>query len=344
QYEHYFPRGADEPALSVEVAGPIAVDQLSYFIRGLVLLLGGLLIMAAARSAPGAQTSEYVGLLLVAIAGLMLVGCARELVLLFLGLEMISIPTYVLLYLGRGDARSQESAAKYFYLSILSSAVTLYGFSFLYGSAGSTHLPAIRDAFAAGPADAGPLWWFGRLALALVIAGLAFKLAAVPFQFYAPDVYQGTTNANAAVLAVLPKVAALAALLRIVFVAMPGMEAYGWRLALILAVLTMTLGNLLALWQTNVRRLLAYSSVAHGGYMLIGLAVALAAASGVEAAASLAGAGAMLFYLAVYVIATTGALSALAYLSSDERQVDDIDELAGLSRAHPWVALALAIF
>ena len=166
-------------------------------------------------------TSEYLGTLLLAVAGVMLVAGAGDLVLLVVGLELISIPTYILLYLGRRDAACQESAAKYFFLSILASAMLLYGLSFLYGTTGSTQLPAIRRVLIDAetmPAGFGSLV---KLAMVLVFAGLSFRVAAVPFHFYAPDVYQGTTHANAALLSVLPKAAGLLVLVRLVLVAMP---------------------------------------------------------------------------------------------------------------------------
>jgi NADH-quinone oxidoreductase subunit N len=162
----------------------------------------------------------------------------------------------------------------------------------------------------------------------------------VPFHFYAPDVYQGTTHANAALLSVVPKAAGLVALVRLVLVTMPDMDPYGWRIALCLSVLSMTLGNLLALWQDNLRRLMAYSSIANAGYMLIGLAAGLASPG---AAGWWDGIGAMLFYLVVYAAATLGVFAALAHLGSDRRQVEMIDELAGLGRTRPLVAGALAL-
>lgn len=323
--------------------GPLAVDLFSQYVRWLVLVVGLLFVLISASSAAWVQAPEYAGSLLLAVVGLLLVGSANELVLLFVSLELISIPTYVLLYLGRRDMANQEAATKYFFLSILSSALMLYGFSFLYGATGSTQLSQVQEALRATAPDSGALV-FSRLALVLVFAGLGFKLAAVPFHFYAPDVYQGTTNGNAGVLAALPKIAALVALVRIAVVAMPGAEAYGWRLALILALVTMTLGNVLALWQDNVRRLLAYSSIAHGGYMLIGLAVAFATVGGAVSAQRLDGVAATMFYLAVYVVATTGTFAALAYLGRGERQIDGVDELAGLGRTHPMAALALSTF
>ncbi|MGC3966846.1 MAG: proton-conducting transporter membrane subunit [Pirellulales bacterium] len=141
---------------------------------------------------------------------------------MFLGLELISIPTYVLLYLGRSDGASAESSAKYFFLSVLSSAVTLYGFSYLYGVGGSTRLDLIQAGIAKTLSGIGGASLYAQLAMVLVFAGLGFKIAAVPFHFYAPDVYQGTTHANAGLLAVLPKIAGIAALVRIVSLAMPG--------------------------------------------------------------------------------------------------------------------------
>src|SRR5262249_1183732 len=151
-------------------------------------------------------------------------------------------------------------------------AVLLYGFSFLYGLGGSTTLTEMAPKLASEVATG--LRPLAIVALVLIFAGLSFKIGAVPFHFYAPDVYQGTTAPNAALLAVAPKIAGLVALVRITSLAMPGMEQVGWRLALIVAIGTMTLGNTLALWQDNVRRLLAYSSIAHAGYLLIGLASA----------------------------------------------------------------------
>src|SRR5438874_6132475 len=281
-------------------------------------------------------------------AGLMITALANELVLLFLGLELISIPTYVLLFLGRRDRASGEATMKYFYLSILSSALLLYGFSLLYGLgkttllAGTVAHPGIRASLTALSPTA-PLAPLASLALVLITAGLGFKLTIAPLQSYAPDVYQGTTSANAGLLAVAPKIAAIVGFIRLVIVAMPAVADFAWQLALILAILTMTIGNVCALWQRNVRRLMAYSSIAHGGYLLIGLAAA-AAATTTGQAAYRGGTAAMLFYVAVYALATMGTFAALAYLGSSQREVNDVDELAGLARSQPVVAGALAVF
>jgi NADH-quinone oxidoreductase subunit N len=256
-------------------------------------------------------------------------------------LELISIPTYVLLYLGRENESSQEATTKYFFLSILSSAVLLYGFSFLYGQGGSTWLSEIGRALMSDTAAGPPP--LAIMALVLIFAGLSFKVGLVPFHFYAPDVYQGTTSSNAALLSIVPKIAGLVALLRIVSLAMPGIEDVGWRLALIVAVATMTLGNTLALWQDNLRRLLAYSSIAHAGYLLIGLAAAFAADADQRRLAA-DGLHALLLYLAVYALATLGAFAVLDHLGTSARQIDNVDELAGLGRTQPLAAVAMSMF
>lgn len=323
---------------------PVEADGLARYARWLALGVGLLLVLLGWRplSAPG--TAEYLGSLLLVIAGLMLVADAHDLVLLFVGLELISIPTYVLLYLGRRDAASQEATVKYFFLSVLASAMLLYGLSFLYGAAGSMDLREIRDRLASGTPGLGGFMAFSRVAMVLIFAGLGFRIAAVPFHFYAPDVFQGTSMANAGLLSVVPKIAGMVALLRLVAAAMPGVESYAWPVALVLAALTMTLANFLALWQDNVRRLLAYSSIANAGFLLIGLTAHLA---GGGTAGPWSGAAAVLFYLVTYAVATIGTFAALGCLGRDDDQIDRIDQLAGLARTpgaiRPLLAVLLAI-
>jgi NADH-quinone oxidoreductase subunit N len=271
----------------------------------------------------------------------MLAAAANDLVLLFVSLELVSIPTYILLYLGRRGVASQESAAKYFFLSILASGMLLYGFCFLYGTTGSTDFSQIRTVLSTPNSVPVPFIHFFLLGLVLMFAGLSFKIAAVPFHFYAPDVYQGTTHGNAALLSVMPKAAGMVVLVRLLVDTMPGSHDFAWQVALALAVLTMTFGNVVALWQDNVRRLLAYSSIAHAGYMLIGLAVGLAT---VGSPMKWDGIGALLFYLLVYAIATIGTFAALDYLGRKETQLDTIDELAGLGRTRPAIAALLGVF
>jgi NADH-quinone oxidoreductase subunit N len=337
--------------------GPLNTDQLAWHGRWLALAFGVALMLLARLphrthhaprdvvSAHGVcgihadTTPEYVGSLLLTIAGLMLVTAAADLVLLFVALELISIPTYVLLYLGRRDAECQEAAAKYFFLSVLASAVLLYGFSFLYGMGGSTELAAVRAAMDGTKPPTG-FAAFSRLAMVLVFAGLCFKITAVPFHFYAPDVYQGTTYPNAALLSVVPKAAGFVVLVRILVAAMPGMGPQSWQIVLVISLLTMTLGNVMALWQDDFRRLLAYSSIAHGGYMLLALAVGMATG---PAASDWNGVGALWFYLVTYAAATIGAFAVAEHLGRPDRRLDAIDELAGLGRTRPAAATVLAV-
>lgn len=323
------------------MSGPLVSDALGHYVRWLSVVVGLLFVMLISRDAQAGQTPEVLGSLLLLISGLMLVSVSGELVLLFTGLELISIPTYVLLYLGRENASSQEATTKYFFLSILSSAVLLYGFSFLYGLGGTTWLKDM------GPKllndTAGGLRPLAILALALIFGGLSFRLGVVPFHFYAPDVYQGTTAPNAALLSIVPKIAGMVALVRIVTLAMPGLEGVGWRVALIVAAATMTWGNVLALWQDNVRRLMAYSSIAHGGYLLVGLAAAFAAGDPSEGLAA-DGVHAIFVYLAVYALATVGAFAVLDYLSTPERSLDGVDQLSGVGRTQPLAGVAMSIF
>ncbi len=337
-------RGIFEPG-GTAASGPLLIDYFGQSLRWLSLLVGFGFVLLSGKAGSDTLATEYLGSLLLVIAGSMLVCVAHELVLLFLALELISIPTYVLLYLGRRNQASQEATAKYFFLSILSSALLLYGFSFLYGIAGSTELTEIRARVMQLMTEGGGLSRLAPLAVVLIVAGAAFKLAAVPFQFYAPDVYQGTTSTNAGVLAVVPKLAGVVLLARLLVVAMPGTETFSWQLLMAISMITMTLGNVLALWQQNIRRMLAYSSIAHAGYLLMGLAVTLALAGHATSdSAAIEGLGASLFYLLVYLIATVGSFAALTYLSSEQRDVDGVDELAGLGTTHPWIAIAMALF
>jgi NADH-quinone oxidoreductase subunit N len=326
---------------AVGPSGPLEMDALAHYTRWLALGMGALLVLLAARPLATGGTSEYLGSLLLVVAGMMLVAGTRELVLLFVGLELVSIPTYILLYLGRRGEGSQEATAKYFFLSILASAVFLYGLSFLYGATGSTDLRVIHERLIGARVEPGELGSLVVVALVMIYAGLGFRITAVPFHFYAPDVYEGTTHENAGLLSVAPKIAGMIALVRIVALGLAPVEAYPWRIAMILAIVTMTLGNVVALWQNNLRRLLAYSSIAHAGYMLIGLAAFMATQPG--AAGSWDGLGALLLYLLVYALATIGAFAVLACLGRGEKPIEAVEELAGLGWTGGWLRPSLAV-
>lgn len=343
---------AASTGLSVQ-SSPLAVGfQLCCLAAAALFVLQSMSARAEAES-----TAEFYGLLLLVFDGLMLVSVANDLIVLFLSLELISIPTYVLLYLGRRDQRSQEAALKYFLLSIFSAALLLYGLAFVYGLTGSTQLGAVRTVLtesyqptSPGQAVAAPSA-LGIVALVLIFAGIGFKVAAVPFHFYAPDVYEGTSAFNAGLLAVVPKAAGFLALFRLAGGATAGFEGTGQQLALILAGVTMTGGNCLALLQTNVRRMLAYSSVAHAGYMLIGFAVGFWEQGNAELALTARGGmglpGGMqssLLYLLAYSLTSIGLFAALIYLGRPGRQIEHVDDLTGLAKSQPVVAVAVALF
>ncbi|MGC1276396.1 MAG: NADH-quinone oxidoreductase subunit N [Planctomycetaceae bacterium] len=335
-------RPADDPAS----LGPFRLDDLTWFVRGLSLAAGTLLLLTSWNRVEPARSAEHHACLLLIVAGVSLVAAANDLVTLFLALELVSIPTYVLLYLGRSDAVGQEATLKYFLLSVFSSAFTLFGLSYLYGAAGTTNLTAIDATLATGATSPALL-----IVAAMVIAGLAFRVTAVPFHFYAPDVFQGTTTGGAAMLSFVPKVAGFVALLRILSISeSDGHSTLGesaepalWALAIV----SMTVGNVLALLQTDVRRMMAYSSIAHAGYMLVGLAAAPHDGGAVR------GVPALLFYLAVYGAMTLGVFAILAAVrirrsdgtpESSDARIETTDEFAGLSQAHPVAALLMTIF
>jgi NADH-quinone oxidoreductase subunit N len=319
--------------------GPFRLDDLAWFVRGLSLAAGAVLLLTGWNQIGDSPSAEHHACLLLIVAGTSLIAAANDLVVVFLALELVSIPTYVFLYLSRHDAAGQEAVIKYFLLSIFSSAVVLFGMSYLYGIAGTTNLAGIYAAVSE-PKHAMP----ACVAAGAVIAGLGFRLAAVLFHFYAPDVFQGTSIGGAAMLSLIPKIAGLVALIRLlapsadhqdlVDLAQPAL----W----VLAALTMTVGNVLALVQTDVRRLFAYSSIAHAGYMLVGLAVIPDDRTGIR------GMSALLFYLAIYGTMTIGLFAVLAAIRPrpEDQSAEALatENLAGLSRSHPVAALLMSVF
>jgi NADH-quinone oxidoreductase subunit N len=319
-------------------------DPLASVIQPASLLVGLVLLVLIRQRLNEKYPAEHLACLIFIIAGLSLVASANDLIALFVSLELVSIPTYILLYLSRPDAKAMEATVKYFLLSVFSSAFLLYGMSFLLGAGGSTNLAVLSESLRqpTGMVSVGML----QVALVLVVAGLGFRIASVPFHFYAPDVFQGTTMPAAALLAVVPKVAGFVALLRLVWSALlttglhpdfASLGTYGAAVLAGLALLTMTVGNVLALLQTSIRRLLAYSSVAHAGYMLVGLAV-----PGGNLVPN--GEQAVLFYLLVYSIMTLGAFGVLLMLRKQDRSIDLVSDVDGLGTTHPFAAMLLAVF
>jgi len=274
------------------------------------------------------ERGEYYVLVLTAGGGAMLMGASRDLLMLFLSLETLSIPLYVLAATSRTSVRSQEAGMKYFLLGAFASAFFLYGVALLYGATGSTRLADVGQALGRMPASTGAAAGVGLLTI-----GLGFKAALVPFHTWAPDVYEGAPLPAATFMSVIAKIGAFLALLR-VFPLSFGALAAQWMVVLgVLAAVTMIVANLAALAQTSYKRLLAYSSVAHAGYLLIGVAVGTPAAI-----------AAVLNYLVVYSAMTTGAFAVAIALERGGQEADHIDDYAGLYQRAPWLAAATALF
>lgn len=300
--------------------------------------------------------AEFWSFFLFSITGLMLTCSADDLIFLFLALELTSLPTYVMVALSTSRNRSMEAAVKYFFLGALGAAVFLYGFALIYGGTGSTKFLAIQEAIAA-QAAAGGINPIALLGLVLAILGVCFKIAAVPMHFYTPDVYEGSSAPVAGFLAFVPKAAGFFAIILLCTLA-------GWRfdptdalvsgtslpetirvLLWIIAVLTMTVGNVLAIMQHNVKRILAYSSIAHSGYMLVGV---IAGPGPADSGFTRNGIAAVLFYLLSYGIMTIGAFAVVACLEKrgpggETVEADDIEDLRGLALTRPLLGWTMVI-
>jgi NADH-quinone oxidoreductase subunit N len=318
-------------------AGPafgnmLIVDGFATFFRVLVIGVGILTILPSYRflERQEAETSEFHALLLFSIAGQCMMAAANDLIVIFIGLEISSIASYILAGYLRDDKRANEAALKYFLLGSFATAFFLYGVAVIYGSTTTINLTAIRSALM-GP-DA-PSSLFVGLAAALMFVGLAFKVSASPFQVWAPDVYQGAPTPVTAFMSAGPKAAAFAIFLRIFMTAFEPI-GHGWEpLVWLSALLSMTIGNFAALRQSNIKRMLAYSSIAHAGYVLVALT-----------ARSDGGTAAAMFYLAAYAFMNIGAFAAVSHLSGRGERYQNIDDFAGLAQKQPLTAAMLTIF
>ena len=285
----------------------------------------------------GAAHGEFYALVLFAVSGMTVMAASENLLSIFVGLELLSIPLYILAGFTRDKVYSIEAALKYFLLGAFSTGFVVYGIALLYGATGRVDLEGIAQVVASSDAGAvDPVLLAGA---ALLLIGLAFKIAAVPFHFWAPDVYQGSTAPVAGFMATGTKAAAFAALLRVVGVALAAepMRSKWIGVVSILAVLTMVIGNVVALAQLNIKRMLAYSSIANAGYLLVGLAAA---------GRNGGGGGSILFYLVVYAFMTIGAFGVAAILGREGEtdQGFSITAYAGLGRRRPWLAAAMTVF
>jgi NADH-quinone oxidoreductase subunit N len=311
----------------------LIVDGFATFFRVLVIGVGILTVLLSFRflDREGAETGEYHALLLFSVAGQCVMVSANELIMIFIGLEISSISSYVLAGYLRDDKRANESALKYFLLGSFATAFFLYGVALAYGMTGSTWLTAIRASLGGEPAAPAPV--FIGVAAALMFVGLGFKVSAAPFQIWAPDVYQGAPTPVSAFLTTGPKAAAFAIFLRIFSTAFEPIGS-GWApLVWCSALLSMTIGNFAALTQSNIKRLLGYSAIAHAGYVLVALA-----------ARSQVGMAAAMFYLAAYAFMNIGAFAVVSHLSGKGERFLKVDDFAGLATRQPGTAALLTIF
>ncbi len=269
---------------------------------------------------------EYYALLLLASCGMMLLVAAVDMMTIFLGVELMSIPIYVLAGFDRRKLRSNEASLKYFLIGAFASAILLYGMALLYGATGSTSLEGIRAGFVASNALA-------LCGLGLVIVGFAFKISSVPFHQWTPDVYEGAPTPVTAYMSVAVKAAAFVALLRVVVVAFGAESETLVTVLWALSALTMVVGNLMAVIQDNVKRMLAYSSIAHAGYILVGFV-----------AGSPEGYAAVIFYLIVYIFMNLGAFGVIAALAHRGREADRFEDFTGLARSRPAMAALMTLF
>ncbi len=312
--------------IGVAFSSLLKVDEFSVFFHVLTGAVALFVILASPSylDREGLPHGEFFALVLFATAGMGVMASAQELITAFIGLEISSISSYILASYRRDVARSNEAAMKYFLLGSFATSFFLYGIALIYGATGTTILPRI---------DAGTTQtMLLALGLALVFVGLAFKVAAVPFQLWTPDVYEGAPTPVTALLSSGPKAAGFALLLRIFVTVDHANDLWFWAIW-VAAALTMTVGNLTALVQTNVKRMLAYSSVAHAGYILVAFA-----------ARNTIGTAAVLFYLASYALMKVGAFTALSWLGGTGERDLELDDYAGLARKRPISAACFSFF
>ena len=330
--------------VSAEIFGGMAVvDPLGSFFQALLIAASLLVVLAFtfrnSRELHGLGQGEFYALLLAVTLSNVLLATANDLAMLYLALEMVSITSYVMVAYMKGDRMSNEASLKYILFGAVSTGAMLYGLSLLYGLTGTTSLPAIRDFLATGLVDSNR---FAIYAIALLVfSGFGFKTATVPFHFWCPDVYQGAPTPVTAFLSVAPKAAGFAIMMRFFYAGLAAPRTGPWDLAgtidwvhvlMIISVLSMTVGNVAALTQTNMKRLLAYSSIAHAGYIMMGV-VAL----------SQNGARALMIYLLAYLVMNLGAFLVVTLIHLHDGTFD-LRDYPGLYRRSPFLALAMAVF
>jgi NADH-quinone oxidoreductase subunit N len=318
--------------------GMVRLDGFSSFL-GVLFLGTGLLSVALAYGylkRMGLERGEFYTLLMFSVCGMLLMAHAADLIVIFLALELLSIPLYVLAAFARPRADSEEAGLKYFLLGAFATGFVVYGITLVYGATGTTSLAIIVERLALAPAALSPILL--TIGAALILVGFSFKVAAVPFHMWTPDVYQGAPTPVTAFMAVGAKAAGFAALMRIFVLAFPSLGADLTPVLWALAALTMLVGNIIAIAQTNIKRMLAYSSIAHAGYILMALVAFGNPAVAGDAVAS------ALFYLVAYAVTSFGAWSVVMAIEKPDARGLEINDFAGLGRRKPLLAAAMTVF
>lgn len=312
--------------------GSYVVDHMSVFFTLIFCLSSALAILLSIdyNRREKIRVGEYYSLIMFCTAGMIILASSTDLIMIFLGIEIVSLCLYVLAGIRRGDTRSNEAALKYFLLGAFATGFLLYGMTLLYGSTGTTKLVGIAEALSHSEILSQPILLMG---VVLLVAGFGFKVASVPFHMWTPDVYQGAPTPVTAFMAVGPKAAAFAAFFRVFTTAMPEL-APTWEVLLsIVAVITMFVGNLGAIMQTNIKRLLAYSSISHAGYILIAIIVKGSLAT-----------SALLFYMLAYTFMTFGAFSIVILLGRNGKENLELEDYSGLGFQAPLLGLSMSVF
>jgi NADH-quinone oxidoreductase subunit N len=324
------------PSLSAE-APVIVADNFGLFVTLVLVLVGVLTILFSSQviHRDGLPAGEYYALVLFSLVGMMMMATANDLLVVFVALEILSLAVYVLTGIRRDDLKGTEAAFKYFLLGSFSSAFFLYGIAFTYGVTGSTRLDVARSYMAAQSMSDNPMI---LLALGLLLVGFAFKISAVPFHMWTPDAYEGAPAIVTGFMSTGVKAAAFAAFARVFLSAFEPFSADWGPVVWLIAAATMVVGTVVGVAQSNLKRMLAYSSIAHGGYLLTGL---VAATQGVEAAR--VGKAAILFYLLAYAVTNLAAFGVIALLGTRDRANDELRDYAGLWHTHPALAALMTV-
>mgnify|MGYP002634294466 FL=1 len=324
--------------LLIPITGPrittfadmFVIDVFAVFSKSLVLVAAafGILMSRDFMERHHIARFEFPILILFAALGMMLMISANDLISLYVGLEMQSLSLYVMAAIQRDDERATEAGLKYFVLGAVASGLLLYGASLVYGFAGTTNFDALAVLFNGGETSTGVV-----IGIVFILAGLSFKVSAVPFHMWTPDVYEGAPTPVTAFFAVAPKIAALALFLRVMIGPFGGLIEHWQQIIVLVSILSMALGAFAAINQRNIKRLMAYSSIGHVGYALVGLA------AGTEI-----GVRGVLIYLSIYLVMNIGTFACILCMRRGGRMVEEIDDLAGLGKTHPLLAATLVVF